>query len=50
MEGACIQGEMGYGYKVWLVTVLRCVRYPLRETAKNYLADCFPLRGYSPPP
>ena len=38
MEEACILRDMDYGYKVWLVTVLWCVRYPLRETAKNYLA------------
>ena len=36
VEGACIPREMGYGYKVWLVTVLWCVRYPLRETATTW--------------
>ena len=50
VEGACIPREMGYGYKVCLVTVLWCVWYPLREPLKNCLADFFPLGGYSPPP
>ena len=35
MEEACILRDMDYGYKVWLVTVLWCVRYPLKETAKT---------------
>ena len=41
MEGACILRVMGYGYKAWLVTVLWCVRYPLMEPVKNYLAVFF---------